>query len=203
MDWSNKLAELGVKVKELTGDTNEFISESSLRDADLVISTPEKWDSVTRSLSRNGRKGHGLTSEIGLIMIDEVHHLSDSSRGHTLEAVVSRAKLNGDSGRKTRFVAASATVPNLEDVAVWLGGQEAVYKTFGEEMRPVRLRRIVFGYHKATSDFRFEMGLSYKIGPLIATYSNGKPTLIFANSRKGTQTTAAQVTSRHFNYLPN
>ena len=37
------------------------------------------------------------------------------------------------------------------------------------------------------------MNLSYKLSSLVATYSEGKPTLIFCSSRKATQFTAATV----------
>lgn len=37
------------------------------------------------------------------------------------------------------------------------------------------------------NDFKFEMNLSYRLAELIATYSEGLPTLIFANSRKSVQ----------------
>lgn len=49
--------------------------------------------------------------------IDEVHSVG-SDRGAVLEVVVSRMKTLGTS---TRFVAVSATVPNIADVAEWLG----------------------------------------------------------------------------------
>lgn len=51
------------------------------------------------------------------LSIDEVHSVG-SDRGAVLEVVVSRMKTLGTS---TRFVAVSATVPNIADVAEWLG----------------------------------------------------------------------------------
>ncbi len=43
-----------------------------------------------------------------------------------------------------RFVAVSATIPNAEDIAVWLGAPlPAGLHVYGEEMRPCRLRTIV------------------------------------------------------------
>lgn len=38
-----------------------------------------------------------------------------------------------------RFVAVSATVPNLADVAAWLGAPPRMTRSYGEELRPVRL----------------------------------------------------------------
>ena len=103
------------------------------------------------------------TQDLRLVMIDEVHHLGDATRGPTLEAVVSRLKIIDRSGfrRRTefplRFIAVSATIPNIEDVARWLGNdddseaqpagqqqqqqpQPAAFRAFGSEYRPVKLR---------------------------------------------------------------
>ena len=67
-----------------------------------------------------------------------------------------------------RFIAVSATVPNAEDVAEWLAspkGDDGVHYKFGEEKRPVQLRKVVMGYPTRTgnSDFKFEMNLTYKV----------------------------------------
>lgn len=58
-----------------------------------------------------------LINKIPPYSIDEVHSVG-SDRGAVLEVVVSRMKTLGTS---TRFVAVSATVPNIADVAEWLG----------------------------------------------------------------------------------
>jgi hypothetical protein len=50
----------------------------------------------------------------------------------------------------------------------------------GEEYRPVQLRRVVLGYPFAerSSDFRFDLNLTYKLHGIIDQYSQGKPTLV-------------------------
>ncbi len=55
--------------------------------------------------------------------------------------------------------------------------------------------QVVLGYHhrEGTSEFKFEMNLTYKLGSLVATYSDNKPTLIFCSSRKSSQFTATTV----------
>jgi ATP-dependent DNA helicase HFM1/MER3 len=45
-----------------------------------------------------------------------------------------------------RFVAVSATVPNMPDLAAWLRVPPEGLRVYGEEMRPVRLRTVVRGY---------------------------------------------------------
>ncbi|KAJ3368229.1 ATP-dependent DNA helicase MER3, partial [Entophlyctis sp. JEL0112] len=61
--------------------------------------------------------------------IDEVHVLNEPRRGAVLEVIVSRMRTvntecllsgGGDSGKKLRIIAISATAPNIEDIAVWL-----------------------------------------------------------------------------------
>ena len=46
-----------------------------------------------------------------------------------------------------RFVAVSATIPNVRDLAQWLGAPPSGTRSFGEEMRPVKLRTVVRGYN--------------------------------------------------------
>ena len=80
-----------------------------------------------------------------------------------------------------RFVAVSATIPNVCDVAEWLEqpGRPCAHHSFGEEKRPVPLRRVVLGYPgKMSSDgksldspFLFERNLSYRVAGVISTYS--------------------------------
>ncbi|CAH0715691.1 unnamed protein product, partial [Brenthis ino] len=95
---------------------------------------------------------------------------------------------------RIRFVAISATVSNPQDVAEWLGttNKPAVYHKFGDECRPVKLKRIVEGYPcpVGTSIFKFDIILNYKLWNIIQKYHNGKPTLIFCNTRKGVALTA-------------
>lgn len=67
-------------------------------------------------------------------------------------------------GTSTRFIAVSATVPNIEDVAEWLGsgggstGEEkksAEVFRFGEEFRPCKLQKCVPSlFHLPSLSFR-------------------------------------------------
>ena len=130
-----------------------------------------------------------------LVMIDEVHMLNDKDRGHVLEAVVSRLKT---SGGRPRFVAASATFPNVEDIALWLGGIDCVFFKFDESIRPVQLEKVVVGYpmRDGESEFKFEMNLSYKIPQIISQHSRGAPCLVFCCTRKSTMNTASILSTQ-------
>lgn len=80
----------------------------------------QKFDSITRRHRDYG--GLSFFGDIALILIDEVHLLSDP-RGAALEAVISRMKMlsrypemNSCPLSKIRFVAVSATIPNIDDL---------------------------------------------------------------------------------------
>jgi ATP-dependent DNA helicase HFM1/MER3 len=138
--------------------------------------------------------------QIALVLIDEVHLLSES-RGSCLEAgVVSRIKLvackpemAGQPISNVRFIAVSATVPNAGDLAEWLGAPAQNVKIFGDEMRPVKLTTTVKGYQKTTNDFLFDRRLTDNIWQVIADFNRGRPALVFCSSRNGTASTAAHI----------
>uniref|UniRef100_A0AAY5E9C7 Helicase for meiosis 1 n=1 Tax=Electrophorus electricus TaxID=8005 RepID=A0AAY5E9C7_ELEEL len=118
-NWKQKFGPLGLNCKELTGDT-EIDDFFEIQDAHLIMTTPEKWDSMTRKWRDNC-----LLHSVRLFLIDEVHVVKDLTRGATLEVVVSRMKAihsyrmaeNPDSKTNTRFIAVSATIPNFCDVS--------------------------------------------------------------------------------------
>lgn len=105
------------------GDSAEH--DDNLGSIDVIITTPEKLD----SLVRNG--AHWITS-IGCIVVDEVHLLSDASRGPTLEVLITLLRTLLP---HAHLVALSATVSNAHELAAWLGA------TLVEDTwRPVPLR---------------------------------------------------------------
>ncbi|KAK3349149.1 putative HFM1/MER3 protein [Lasiosphaeria hispida] len=191
-DWENKFRHVGsgLKCAELTGDT----SQAEMRrvgEASIIVTTPEKWDSVTRKWQDHKR----LLQMVELFLIDEVHFLKDL-RGATLEAVVSRMKTIG---ANVRFIALSATVPNSDDIARWLGRNHtnqqlpAFRETFGEEFRPVKLDKFVYGYDCNGNDFVFDKFLDNKLPEVLVKHSHQKPILVFCFTRKSCENTAAEL----------
>ncbi|RUS28853.1 Sec63 Brl domain-containing protein [Jimgerdemannia flammicorona] len=163
-DWEHKFRHLGLSCKELTGDTN-FANINGVKQCDIMTDHQQ------------------LMSLIRLFMIDEVHMLKEK-RGATLEAVVSRMKTMGT---RLRYMALSATIPNIKDVARWIG--DAKDLVFGEEYRPVRLLRQVYAYASNNSQnmFMYEKLLDWKLLDIIEKHSNQKPTLVFCSTRKSAQ----------------
>ncbi|MEQ2185398.1 hypothetical protein GOODEAATRI_017781 [Goodea atripinnis] len=196
-NWSKKFGPLGLTCKELTGDT-EVDDLFEIHDSNIIVTTPEKWDSMTRKW-----KDNCLLQLVRLFLIDEVHVVKDATRGATLEVVVSRMKaVNSyrtsqipEAGVTMRFVAVSATIPNISDIADWLsnGSEPATYLTMDESHRPVKLWKVVLGFpcSGTQTEFKFDLSLNYKMANIIQTYSDQKPTLVFCSTRKGAQQSAA------------
>ncbi|KAG4443821.1 hypothetical protein IFR05_000721 [Cadophora sp. M221] len=186
-DWGAKFSHLNLSCAELTGDTSQA-EMTRVRNASIIVTTPEKWDSITRKWSDHQK----LVQMVKLFLIDEVHILKDT-RGATLEAVVSRMKTMG---ANVRFVALSATVPNSEDIALWLGRDHTNHQIpahrekFGEDFRPVKLQKYVHGYDGSSNDFAFEKMLDGKLPALLRQYSQKKPIMVFCFTRKSCETTA-------------
>ncbi|KAH7419101.1 hypothetical protein BKA64DRAFT_729237 [Cadophora sp. MPI-SDFR-AT-0126] len=199
-DWGTKFSHLNLPCAELTGDTSQS-EMARVRNASIIVTTPEKWDSITRKWSDHQK----LVQMVKLFLIDEVHILKDA-RGATLEAVVSRMKTMGTN---VRFVALSATVPNSEDIAEWLGRDHtnqhvpAHRETFGEDFRPVRLQKHVHGYDGNFNDFAFEKVLDGKLPALLRQYSQKKPVMVFCFTRKSCETTAQNLAEWWSRQSPN
>ncbi|KAI9244847.1 Sec63 Brl domain-containing protein [Phascolomyces articulosus] len=175
-DWEKKFQSLGISCKEFTGDT-DHTSLDAIKKSDIIVTTPEKWDSMTRRWVDY----KDLMKFITLFIMDEVHILNER-RGAVLEACVSRMKTMEHA---VRYVAVSATVPNLQDIAEWLGGAAL---SFSEDFRPVQLERVVYGIpFYGDSMFSFESKMDWKLFDMIQKHSKGKPVLIFCSTRKSAQ----------------
>lgn len=173
--WKAKLQQIGKTCLELIG--RDSTENSDIDEANLIISTPEKWDCITRS--------NGHLDQIGLILIDEVHILNDQ-RGAVLEAIISRMRLSLQPD-SYRIVAVSATIPNISNLATWLrsaqNNQPAKILKFPESLRPVPLKTHVVAVPMNNKNgFTFDFGLNYKIPEIVAKYFDNKPTLIVTNN---------------------
>lgn len=75
----------GIQTRELTGDVG--LSKAEIEETQIIVTTPEKWDIVTR---RAGERTY--TQLVKLVIIDEVHLLHDD-RGPVLECIIARCAL--------------------------------------------------------------------------------------------------------------
>lgn len=70
------------RVVELTGDVTPDMK--AIAQADLIVTTPEKWDGVSRSW-----QNRSYVQKVALIIIDEIHLLGKTSYKGT-EHVITR-----------------------------------------------------------------------------------------------------------------
>lgn len=77
-DWRQRLvSQLGKKMVEMTGDFTPDMT--ALLSANIIISTPEKWDGISRNWH-----SRSYVMKVGLMILDEIHLLG-ADRGPILE----------------------------------------------------------------------------------------------------------------------
>ena len=104
-------------------------SETQLIDADLIICTAEKLDSLIRHHSP-------WLKFVSLVVVDEIHLMNDVSRGPTLEIIITVLKKVLPN---IQIIGLSATIGNPAELAEWLNA-ELVLDTW----RPVPLKKGVY-----------------------------------------------------------
>lgn len=182
--FSERLAPLGLVVKEYTGDMQ--LTKAEVAESQLLVSTPEKYDVITR------KGGDGsLGTLVSLIIIDEVHLLADD-RGSVIEIIVARTQRYVESSQKMiRLVGLSATLPNYKDVAMFLGvNQRTGLYYFGPEYRPVPLEQTFIGVTEKNKLKRNEVMNKITYEKLVHALERDKQVMIFVHSRKDTSKTA-------------
>lgn len=137
-EWKMRLGQepLNWKVLELSGDTHH--DEKTLKNADVLVCTPEKWDLISRGWrGSNTSDAKDFVKDVRLLVIDEIHLLGEE-RGAVLEAIVSRtrfiSRLIGTENCKvdeedrvtanteaTRIIGLSTAIANPHDLADWIG----------------------------------------------------------------------------------
>jgi len=158
------------------GDYEE--SDNRLRGYDVIVATSEKADSLFRHRP-------SFLREFSVVVADEVHLLTSPHRGHILEVLLTRLK---QLSPETQLIALSATIPNSEEIADWLGAAH-----LKSEWRPVKLREGVF----FDGVIRFRDGEEREIegrDPVKAlvkdALKDGGQCLVFVNTRRSTESAA-------------
>ncbi len=111
------------RVGLLTGDVSQNPG------ADIVVMTTE----VLRNMiySQPGR-----LSDLGCVVLDEVHYLEDRYRGSVWEEIILSAP------KDVALVCLSATVANAEELAAWMTGVRGEVTPIIEDRRPIELRQL-------------------------------------------------------------
>ena len=115
--------------------------------AKMLVTTPEKWDVI----SRKGAGDASLVQALRLLIIDEVH-LLHVERGAVIEALVARTLRQVETSQcLIRIVGLSATLPNYTDVAAFLRVQpRRGLFYFDSRFRPVPLGMSFVGVRATT-----------------------------------------------------
>ena len=180
-----------IKVAISTGDSNS--TDNKLDDADVIILTNETMD-ANMAFERD------WVFQIGLVISDEIHLIGDSTRGPTLEMILTRLRTGFLGKIPPKIIGLSATISNSNELAEWLKCE-----LVESEWRPVPLIEAVYSNHTimTSQDSEYSEGnLNEKresrhtkpaIGLGLDTIENGDQCLIFAMTRKSSVATATEA----------
>ncbi|XP_068188978.1 activating signal cointegrator 1 complex subunit 3 isoform X2 [Antennarius striatus] len=185
-DWKVRMEEkLRKKVVELTGDVTPDMR--AIAEADLIVTTPEKWDGVSRSW-----QNRSYVQKVAILIIDEIHLLGED-RGPVLEVIVSRTNfISSHTSRTVRVVGLSTALANARDLADWLGIKQVGLFNFRPSVRPVPLEAHISGFPGQHYCPRMA-SMNKPTFQAIRIHSPAKPVLIFVSSRRQTRLTALDL----------
>ncbi|CAH2252491.1 activating signal cointegrator 1 complex subunit 3 isoform X1 [Pelobates cultripes] len=185
-DWKVRIEEkLGKKVVELTGDVTPDMR--AIAEADLIVTTPEKWDGISRSW-----QNRSYVQKVAILIIDEIHLLGEE-RGPVLEVIVSRTNfISSHTERTVRVVGLSTALANARDLADWLGIKQMGLFNFRPSVRPVPLEVHIQGFPGQHYCPRMA-SMNKPAFQAIRSHSPAKPVLIFVSSRRQTRLTALEL----------
>lgn len=185
-DWKIRFEEqLGKKVIELTGDVSPDIKV--IAKANIIVTTPEKWDGISRSWQTRT-----YVKNVALIIIDEIHLLGED-RGPVLEVIVSRTNfISSHTLRKLRVIGLSTALANAVDLANWLGIREMGLYNFRPSVRTVPLEIHINGFPGKHYCPRMAT-MNRPTFQAIRQHSPSSPSLVFVSSRRQTRLTALDL----------
>ncbi|KAL5273492.1 POLQ family protein [Megaselia abdita] len=128
---SDLLSSSGYRVEGFFGG---YSPPGGFESINLAICTIEKANSIINKLMEQCK-----LDEIGLIVVDEIHLVSDPSRGYILELLLAKALYMSERyGFQIQVVTMSATLANVQLLTKWLNAE--LYVT---EFRPVQLQEMI------------------------------------------------------------
>ncbi len=195
--WHAKFAGTDFKLALLTGETSADLK--LLARANIVVSTPEKWDIISRRWKQ--RKS---VQSVDLFICDETH-LVGGNQGPVLEVICSRMRYISEqmvknqaqqgAGPKApgiRIVAIGASISNARDVANWLGcGPNATFN-FHPNVRPVPLDIHIQGINISHNASRL-LAMGRYVYNAVTKHGGRRSTVVFVPSRKQTRVTAIDL----------
>ncbi|KYQ90995.1 DEAD/DEAH box helicase [Tieghemostelium lacteum] len=186
-NFGNRLKPYGIVVNELTGD--QSLSNKQISETQIIVTTPEKWDIITR---KSGDRAY--TQLVKLIIIDEIHLLHDE-RGPILECIVARTlRMIESTQEMIRLVGLSATLPNYEDVGIFLRVKEGGVFYFDQSYRPIPLQQQYIGISdRGVKQLQLLNEITYnKVSERVGEHQ----ILVFVHSRRETAKTGKDIRDR-------
>ncbi|XP_078430191.1 U5 small nuclear ribonucleoprotein helicase isoform X2 [Wolffia australiana] len=186
--FSRRLAPLNLIVRELTGDMQ--LTKNELEETQMIVTTPEKWDVITRKSS-----DMSMSMLVKLLIIDEVHLLNDD-RGPVIEALIARTLRQVESSQSMiRILGLSATLPNYLEVAQFLRVNPQIgLFFFGSDYRPVPLAQQYIGITEQNFVKRNEKLNEICFFKVVDSLRQGHQVMVFVHARKDTGRTAKMLT---------
>ena len=185
--FGKRLEPLGLTVRELTGDMQ--LTKAEMDACQMIVTTPEKWDVITR---KGGEVS--IASKVKLLIIDEVHLLNDD-RGSVIETIVARTTRQVETSQSMiRIVGLSATLPNYQDVAQFLGvnAQTGLFY-FDATYRPVPLETSFVGVTEKSFFARQAVMDDVCYQKVLDSLQRGHQAMVFVHSRKDTGKSARML----------
>ena len=218
-EWKRKLGSkpLNWKVLELSGDTHH--DENTLKNSDVLVCTPEKWDLISRGWrGSKTNDAKAFVKDVRLLVIDEIHLLGEE-RGAVLEAIVSRTRfisrlIDSESNASEsirnyatrsentdviRIIGLSTAIANPHDLGDWIGIKVkdtennciGLYN-FRPSVRPIPMVVHVSGFPGRHYCPRMAT-MNKPCYAAIQEHSPTKPVIIFVASRRQTRLTALDL----------
>ena len=166
------------KVKEFKAFEEHGISVGKHpASSDLSVMVFESFDALTR-FSWNTLR------DVDTLIIDEFHMIGEFTRGPTLEAAITRAKIINPS---MRIIALSATLRNIEEIEGWLEG-----KCVEHDYRPVPLHKEVLDAEMFNTKNKNDVIVKV----LEKSIKDSSQALAFVSTRRFTESLATYVSKK-------
>ncbi|KAK6590966.1 U5 small nuclear ribonucleoprotein helicase [Cryptosporidium xiaoi] len=194
LEWNKLFMEtFQLKVVLLTGSSKCSLGE--LNNAFLIITTPEKWESITRKWFIDSRY---FVRQVKLVIFDEIHLIGQDQRGHVMETLICKTKYlskiisKQDKNDLIRTISLSTPLLNSKELSSWLEVGPLGYYNFSPSIRPVPCTVYISGFQE--KNYCPRMGTMNKpIYNKILCHSPKKPVIIFVASRRQTRETALSL----------
>ncbi|MGC9058947.1 MAG: DEAD/DEAH box helicase [Candidatus Aenigmatarchaeota archaeon] len=157
-------------------------SDPWLQNYDIIVCTNEKADSLLRHKA-------DWIRDVGLLIVDEIHLLTETSRGPTLEILITKLR---KSLKNLKIIGLSATIKNAKEMADWLNAE-----LLESNFRPVKLYQGVAFDSKIEfldkEEVKLNESFDLEEAIVLDTISKNKQILIFCSTRRSVEALAERL----------